>query len=457
MAKYVKITKAKNLRFRLISVLYLLFISLSIIQIPIDWLHINPYYAQYLRLVTSKDAVSPELSKARDIVDKVDSLFVDFVGMDEVTKTLREPVSYSSTDQFFIISNNAEMLFTALESLREYYFKMGKNQIKRKEFERLFEADLKNGLSNGKLNIWAEWKFKHVPATVASTLLADIKLRLNLLNGAIELDSKKSEAVSMIKLAFNVDLLQLGDTAKFVIADKRNANVAVMYGDNVSKEYIWKADTLYFIPKSTGKYQLNFQSASGNENIEINVEPTTFIEEKGESIQFFHEGKTSQLKYQNIGNVGSATCNCAGADKITYKNGAVSFTPEKAGWCDFELFGKNGNRLLFDSVYVQELPFPIVLGVNVSANKISKSRLLQQGLLGLSASHPDMDNFNYNIVGMKATLVGLDEGIQSFQGASIPLKEGVLERVKYIQINEVTVETSVRNFTIKEPLIIEII
>ena len=49
MAKYVKISKAKNLRFRLISVLYLLFISLSIIQIPIEWLRINPYYAKYMR------------------------------------------------------------------------------------------------------------------------------------------------------------------------------------------------------------------------------------------------------------------------------------------------------------------------------------------------------------------------------------------------------------------------
>ena len=36
MAGTVKIKKSKNLRFRLISVLYLLFISLSILQIPID-------------------------------------------------------------------------------------------------------------------------------------------------------------------------------------------------------------------------------------------------------------------------------------------------------------------------------------------------------------------------------------------------------------------------------------
>ncbi len=457
MAKYVKISSAKNLRFRLVSVLYLLFISLSIIQIPIEWLRIHPYYYEYMNSIDSKDEVSIELRKARNAITAIDSGFVDFVGFDVENNTIREPISYSSTDQFFILGNNAEKLFTTLESLRDYYFGMNKNETKRKEFERLFEADLKNGLSNGKLNIWAEWKFKHVPAILARTLLAEIKLRVNLLNGAIELDSKKAESQSLIKLAFNVDLLQLGDTAKFVIADKRNANVTVKYGGNVSKEYIWKSDTLYFIPKSTGKYTLDFLSGSGNENIEITVEPTTFIEEKGESIQFFHEGKLSQLKYQNIGNVGSATCNCAGADRITYKNGAVSFTPNKAGWCDFELFGKTGNRLLFDSVYVQELPPPIVLGMNVSASRISKSRLLQQGFLRISASHPDLENFNYNIVGMKATIVGLNEGIQSFQGASIPLKEGVLERIKYIQINEVTVETSVRNFIIKEPLIIEII
>ena len=41
MGGTVKIKKSKNLRFRLISVLYLLFISLTVLQIPIEWFRIN--------------------------------------------------------------------------------------------------------------------------------------------------------------------------------------------------------------------------------------------------------------------------------------------------------------------------------------------------------------------------------------------------------------------------------
>ena len=80
MAKYVKISKAKNLRFRLISVLYLLFISLSIIQIPIEWLRINPYYVEYMEGIMTKDVLAPELIKAGNVVSQVDSSFIVFAG-----------------------------------------------------------------------------------------------------------------------------------------------------------------------------------------------------------------------------------------------------------------------------------------------------------------------------------------------------------------------------------------
>ena len=457
MAKYVKISKAKNLRFRLISVLYLLFISLSIIQIPIEWLRINPYYAKYMRSITSKDEVTPELTKARDAIVAIDSTFLSFVGFDEEKNTIREPISYSATDQFFIKLNNAEKVFKTLVDLRDYYYQMDKSETKRVEFERLFEGDLKNGLADGNENIWAEWKFKHVPATVARAFLAEYKLRLNLLNGAIEFDAQKNESRSMIKLAFNVDLLQLGDTARFVVADKNMAEMSITYGGKPSNEYKWRNDTLLFIPRTTGKYEIAFKAENTEEKISIEVQPTTFIEEKGESVQFFYEGKESQLKYQNISNVGNVRCDCAGAETISYKNGEVTFTPSKAGWCNFELFGRTGNRLLFDSVYVQELPFPIILASNVSANKISKSRLLQQKSLRITATHPDMDNFNYDITDIKAKFIGFDSELKSIEGANIPLTVEQLEKVKYIQIKEVKVQTSVRNFTISEPLIIEII
>jgi len=457
MAKYVKISKAKNLRFRLISVLYLLFISLSMMQIPIEWLRINPYYATYMRSINSKGAVTSELKKARLIINNIDSSFVQFVGFDSEKNTIRESVSYSATDQFFIKLGNSDLIFNALMDLKSYYLTLDVKQPKRKEFERLFDADLKNGLTDGNKTIWAEWKFKHVPVTIARTFLAEYRLRLNLLNGAIELDAKKNESQSMIKLAFNVDLLQLGDTAKFVVADKRLATMNIKFNGQESNDFKWIRDTLLFIPKNTGKYTINFKADNSEENIEVNVQPTTFIEEKGEAVQFFYEGKKSQLKYQNIGNVGNVRCDCASSENISYANGSVSFTPSKSGWCDFELFSKSGSTLLSDSIYIQELPYPVIFAENVSANRISKSRLVQQKYLRITATHPNMDNFNYNITGMKAVLIGESNEQKTYTGANIPLTENQLQKVKYIQILEVSVETPVRNFSISEPLIIEII
>lgn len=457
MAKYVKISKAKNLRFRLISVLYLLFISLSIIQIPIEWLRVNPFYAQYMTAVNTRDVVTPELTKARSVLSSVDSNFVAFVGFDVEKNTIREPISYSATDQFFVKLKNSELVFNALIELRDYYFKLAETEPKRKEFIRLFDMDLKNGLSAGNENIWTEWKFKHVPATVARTFLADYALRLNLLNGAIELDAKQTLTQSMIKLAFNVDLLQLGDTAKLIVADKRLAQFSLKYNGLESNEYKWVNDTVLFIPKTTGIYDIYFKTVDSEEKITINVQPTTFIEEKGQVVQFFYEGKASKLKYQNIAGIGDIRCECAPKESISYTVGALSFTPSKSGWCGFELLSKEGRRLLFDSIYVQKLPFPIILASNVTANKISKSRLIQQNSLSITATHPDMDNFNYDIVSIKANLIGLDIETQTYNGARIPITADQAEKIRYVQITEVTVKTSVRDLIISEPLIIEII
>jgi hypothetical protein len=456
MPKYVKISKAKNLRFRLISVLYLLFISLSIIQIPIEWLRVNPYYSKYMRAITSKDAVAPQLIKARDIITKVDSAFISFAGFDEIKNTVREPAGYSSTDQFFIKSKNSVIVFNALRELHAYYKELSADHPKRLEFERLFAADLSNGLSEDKESIWSEWKFKHVPATVVRALLAEMKLRLNLLNGAIDLSKKEEESAAVIQLAFNVDLLQLGDTARFVASRKRT-EVSVKQNNRVSNEFYWKGDTLYLVPTTTGSYQVDFKTDDGVESIAINVEPTTFIKEKGQAVQFFYVGKPADLKYQNIQNISSVRCDCAQNADISLKPGVVSFLPKTAGWCNFEIFNGTGTRLLWDSIYVQELPKPIILASNVTAGKISVSRLSQQQGLRLTAVHPDMDNFNYNIVSMKATLIGIDAEAKIINGAFIGIHSEQLNKVKFIQVNEVSVKSNVRDFVIKEPLLIEII
>lgn len=220
MAKFVKISKAKNLRFRLISLLYLLFISLSIIQIPIEWLRINPTIADYLNSTTSKNVSVIQIKAALDAVAQIETDYTKAVGYNEKAKAMNEPTGYAVSDQFFIMGKKADYLFAKFLDLKNYFASLPVTNPKRKEFETLFSGDLENGLKNNKPILWAEWKFKHAPATVVKTLLAELRLRLNLLNGAIELDSKGEKADKIVLLAYNLDVLKPGDTATFVITKK---------------------------------------------------------------------------------------------------------------------------------------------------------------------------------------------------------------------------------------------
>jgi hypothetical protein len=121
------------------------------------------------------------------------------------------------------------------------------------------------------------------------------------------------------------------------------------------------------------------------------------------------------------------------------------------------LQSKGGAVLINDSVYIQELPTPLIFGSNVSSNRISRARLKQQGELRVIAKHPDMDNFNYDVVNMNVTIIGRNIEEREVTGANIQLTQTDLDNVQYIQVNQVNVTTEVKDFQISEPLIIEII
>ena len=77
----------------MISVLYLLFIAISIINIPIDWLHINKYVAP---LLTETTVVSIDNKDLRAVYESVEQTKADFytaIGYDEQTGTYREPLA----------------------------------------------------------------------------------------------------------------------------------------------------------------------------------------------------------------------------------------------------------------------------------------------------------------------------------------------------------------------------
>ena len=80
MAGKVKIKKSKNLRFRLISVLYLLFISLTVLQIPIEWFRINYGLLDYLNKSTKSEINIPVLKECYDYVEDLDKRYLEALG-----------------------------------------------------------------------------------------------------------------------------------------------------------------------------------------------------------------------------------------------------------------------------------------------------------------------------------------------------------------------------------------
>ena len=183
MGDWVRIKNDKQLRYRLISVLYLLFITLSIINIPIDWLHVNKYIAP---LLTETTVVSIDNQDLKAVYESVEQTKADFhlaLGYDEQTGTYREPFGYSTTDIFFINEERGKGLQNALNQVADHADRLGSKQLN--EFNDLFADDIKNGLLV-ESDEWIKWKFKHVPASMAVTLLNEIILRVRLVSGDLE-------------------------------------------------------------------------------------------------------------------------------------------------------------------------------------------------------------------------------------------------------------------------------
>jgi hypothetical protein len=457
MAKFVKIKTAKNLRFRLISILYLLFISFSIIQIPIDWLRINPTIADYLNSTSSKKVSIFQIKAAIDAVDQIETEFTKFVGINYKTKAINEPTGYTSTDNFFIKNKKADYLFAKFVDLKDYYTTLTESDPKRREFKKLFSGDLENGLNNNKPILWAEWKFKHVPASVVKTLLAELRLRLNLLNETIELDSKGEKANNSVLLAFNLDILKLGDTATFVIPKKSETQVKFVLNGSLVNEKIWNGDTLYFIPKSTGKYNIEINTKGVIEKLTLNVIPASFEDEKKDVLRIFVVGKKASVKYTNIFKADKVYCTCAEESNITQSSGNIDFIPTSPGWCGFQIVNSKGQILLMDSLFVQDMPNPQIMVNEASNNKISLNRIKQMKSISISAFNPDLNSYKYAITKVNYTLIGANRETKSILSDKVDLGGTDIDKLKYIIINEVEIKTTFKEIKISKPLLIEII
>ena len=118
MSEYVKIKRSKNIRFRLISLMYLIFIVLSMTQIPVAWLKITNPISQYF----TKSVSIPNHASQQEIQAKILALeneYKAFIQYQDLKPESPELNSYSKTDAFFLKNGGGEKLFIVLNSLNK--------------------------------------------------------------------------------------------------------------------------------------------------------------------------------------------------------------------------------------------------------------------------------------------------------------------------------------------------
>ncbi|MDP1727905.1 MAG: hypothetical protein Q8M15_14060 [Bacteroidota bacterium] len=455
MANHIRIKSSKNLRFKLISLLYLLFISLSIIQIPIEWLRINGPISAYLMKPQIQKIKYPQIQKIHNLVIHLNNEF-NKLTTDAVSGKFIEPNEYSKTDRFFITEGNAVPLHHELKLLFDFFTTKQSNPVKKSEFIRLFKDDISNGLTNTDATKWAEWKFKHAPSAVVKTLLADLLLRLNLLNGAIEVSNKPEHDEPMLKMAFNTESSRVGDSIKFLIQDKTDLNVLI---NDMGKPFpinSWRGDTLIFVPAHAGTFDLILDRNGDVERFQIHVQAKEFAFDAENGFQTFYQGKKSQIEYSNLPDIGSASCSCDKKLVLKKSSKSLEFTPNSSGWCRFVLRSSNLELLLFDSVYIQPVPIPFIFIEGSSENKLSYNRLIQTKKISFAARHPEMPDFIYSVESIQIRLIGVGNKTITINGPDIFLTEEQVKKLRYIIIESVKVKTSNKYFDLDNQMVFQI-
>ena len=188
------------------------------------------------------------------------------LGYDEQTGTYREPFGYSRTDNFFINQKRAKGLQSELNKVANHADRLGPQQLN--EFNDLFEDDIKNGLLDDS-DEWIKWKFKHVPATMAETLLNEIILRVRLISGDLQFKGgvKMDAKQSIVDYATNLDYLVFGDTLK-VKTSIQNIRAVITYNGDSTKMSQDK-DFFYFVPSNTGNHKLTLTEEQFKRNIPL--------------------------------------------------------------------------------------------------------------------------------------------------------------------------------------------
>ncbi len=454
MAEYVNIKRSKNLRFKLISLMYLIFLVLSVIQIPISWLKVTPYIHDYIErpTITFQDTVLANFSKQLETTDEA---FKIALGYNPQTGKISESNSYSITDEFFLKSDNGKALFVSLIKLQNWANQLPDGDSRKERFKHLFADDIENGLAKANSQDWLTYRWKHVPAVLARNLIEELNLRTKLLNKGDIVETEQAEE-PLLSLMTGYSYLRVGDQANLSAKGDSLIEVKVTREGRPTSDYTVNGNKILFKPNVAGLYTISVKGKIKAESLEIKVLPAGFPKKEALPFRICYTGVSYAQKVE-ITDLGARLyCAADPEANLDAKTGLLSFRPNKEGWCAIKI--NSGEGLVFDdSVFVKPLPDPIFGIKELPALKISRKRLQKMAALDIIAMHPSIKNGVYKIESYQLKWVGSNPSIEKIDGNQIPLKGKNLEQTQYIIIYDIDVQMGIEKKKFEQPIIIQII
>ena len=446
MSEYVKIKRSKNLRFRLISLMYLIFIVLAMMQIPVAWLKI----ASPIRTYFSKSSVVSQDSSFNRLQNEIKSIendfkqFIQYQNLEAGSPILN---SYAKTDNYFLNLGNGEKVFAVLNQLKALVKEEKEKQI----FDNLFEQDLANGLKEGSAQTWVTYKFKHTPANLALTQLAEMQLRISLLNEG-KLNANNDFTEPTLSLMTRYANMRVGDEANFQVKGDTLQEIFISRDQNPSNDYTLYPNGFIFKPQFAGTYTLSVRGLNKTETMAIEVLAAGFPTKNALPFRICYKGVsyTQRIPFEQS----KLTLTCNADAQASLQRGLIQFTPDKEGWCT--LLVKSAEGVLFhDSAYVKPLPDPIFLVQDVPNLQCSKKRLKQLNGLNLLAFHPSFKEGNaYRILSFKVRSIGKATKVENVQGTSYSPAAEDVEQLQYLAFYDIQYKIGKETKIKTEPILI---
>lgn len=454
MAEYTRIKKSKRLRYKVIQLMYLIFLILSIIQIPSDWISVNLYINNYIER-PNVEYTDPILKDVSESLDKFELEYLQSVVYIPDLKRIKEPNAYTKPDKFFFDMNKGNELFLIMKKIYFWSQALPTRDKRRYQFRELFRDDLINGIADEDSYKWVKWRWKHIPAVIARNFIKEIKLRMLLLNKS---DFKEiMDEKPLISMKSDVIKLFVNEEAFLSVKGDSIVSINVTRNNGFNNDYrIITQDSIVFKPSVSGNYRILLTTKTKTEETEIEVVPNSFPRKESIPFRLCYQGVSYAIKVPV--NNPNAFVKVDGDEFASYDraNGELKFNIQTEGWSSIKVNANDG-VIFHDSVYVKSIPDPNIVLNELPSLTVGRQRLKGVKELNVIASHPSFDNKLYGIESMLVKWVGANPREDKIEGGKILINENDLGSLKYIIIHTINVRLGSRTKIFDKQIIVPVL